>query len=46
MRFTKLEESNVDVINEILELSGTWDEEDVDLFDEIIKDRKNFSSGR
>ena len=46
LRFTKLEEPNEDVINEILELAGTWDEEDVDLIDEIIKERKNFSSGR
>ena len=46
MFITILEESNEDVINEILELAGTWDEEDVDLFDEIIKERKNFSSGR
>ena len=43
LRFTKQEESDKDVVNELLKLSGVWDEEDVDFFDEIIKERKNFS---
>ncbi|MCL2116427.1 MAG: hypothetical protein FWH29_09420 [Methanobrevibacter sp.] len=46
LKFIKADESKKDVINEILELSGVWDEENVDLFDKIIKERKNFSSDR
>jgi len=46
LRFTESNESNEDMINEILELSGVWNEKDVDLFDKIMKERKNFSSER
>lgn len=46
LRFTKLNESNKDIINEIIKLSGTWDEEDVESIDEIIKERKEFPSDR
>jgi len=47
LRLSKVKkELNKERINKILEFSGIWSDIDTEIFDDIIKTRKNFSKGR
>ncbi|KZX17206.1 hypothetical protein [Methanobrevibacter filiformis] len=43
LKLSKIKEKIDDRLKEIIELSGTWDDEDMKIFEEILDDRKNFS---